>query len=156
EVRRDDDCTNQAADRFGNADDDFEYARETDELSGQDGERAHPEQYRDRCAHARVVAPLEKVADGLQVVLGRETSNARSDGQGENGRADRRRPDPPPGCEAVSVAETRGVDRGPAADVGGKEGRKQQAWPEAPPGNEEVAGHTHAPRDPRAQRDLRG
>ena len=47
-------------------------------------------------AHAAVVAPLQEVADGAQVVLGGEAADARADPQREHQRAEAGRADPPP------------------------------------------------------------
>ena len=68
EIGGHDNSANQASERLGNPDDRVEHACESDELSRENCQRADPEQGRDGRADACVVAPLEKIADGPQIV----------------------------------------------------------------------------------------
>ena len=98
EIDRDDERADRAAGGLRDADHDVQDPGDADQLAGEDADRADPQQRRDGRAHAAVVAPLEEVADGPQIVLGGEPADARAQPRapGRAIRAPRIRPTTPP------------------------------------------------------------
>ena len=75
----------------------FEDRRDRDQLAGEDGERADPQQRRHDRAHVAAVAQLEKIADRLADRAPPRRRRMRGPIQSAStDRSDRRRSDPPP------------------------------------------------------------
>src|SRR5262249_7396941 len=143
----------RAAKVLRHAGDDVEDRRDGDQLSGGYRRRADPQQHGDARAHPASVPQLEKVADGLEIVRRGQPANPRPDPQREHDRAESRRADPPPGGQAVSVAETgRAAGRSPADD-GGEHRPEDAAGAGRPAGDEEVPRARAPPADPQPETD---
>ena len=96
EVRCGDHGADQTGHPFLEPDDCPEDRGHPEQLAGKNAHGPGPEQQRNRRAHAAVVAPLEEIADRLQIVLRGELPDPWSDPQRKHDRADRRGPHPPP------------------------------------------------------------
>ena len=153
EVGGDDEATDGAPDGGGNARDGLEDRAHRHELSREDEHRANPEEDRDDAPDGRVVAKLEIVTHGAQVVGGRLAPNGGTNPQRQKDLSNCRRPHPPPGGNAPAVAHGGRADRGPGANVGGEHGREDEAWTELPPGDKKIARPAHAAADEQPDQD---
>ena len=134
------------------AGDDVEDRGDAEELGGQDGERAEPDERGDQPAHPAAVAALQEIADREIAVGRRLPPHARPDPERQHERADPGRSVPPPGAQPFGVSERRGADGGARADVGREKRREQEPGAQASSGDEELAG-ARAPADPQPERD---
>src|SRR5882672_7917101 len=83
---------------------------------------------------------VEEVAHGPPAMFSGERPHFRTDGVGENERADRGASDPPPCVETVDVPEAGRANRRASPDVCRQQRRRDQPWAERSAGDEEVVG----------------
>src|SRR5207248_11420953 len=91
--------------RDGKMRDSVQDGSDGEQLAGEDEDRSDPDEHRDHAAHGRVVAELEVVANGAQVMRFGDPPHRGTDPEGERNLADAGGPDPPPRGDAVGVPE---------------------------------------------------
>ena len=156
EVGRDHQTADHASLPGRHAGDDLEDHAHREQLSGEDEQRADPQESGDQRAHRRPIAKLEVVADRPQVARRRHPPDRGPDPERQDRAAERGRSHPPPRRDAARIAERGRVDGRSGADVRGQHRREDQARAERAAGDEEIRCAADAAADQLADADQQG
>ena len=118
-----------------------------EELPGEQGERPQPQHRGDQHAHRAIEAPLQEVPDREEAVLARQAVQARGHDEAQDQAPDGGRARPPPGRQAVPVAEAGRAHRRAGSDVRGENRHEDHRSGERAGGDEEVARDLDPPGD---------
>ena len=150
EVDGDEQRAKQASRELGDAEHNLEHRGHSEQLRGENRQRADPYQDGNGGAEVAAISALEKIADGQVSVCDGFPPHARTDGECEDETANPCRSIPPPCAEPIAIAQAGGANCRSCSDVAGQKGREDEQRAKRASRDEEVSRGSNAPPDPQA------